>query len=216
MNKTSRWQVAQYFEIRWWKNYLKGKDVESYLTWKKSYWKDFLSKISQSVNFDETSKILDAGCGPAGIFIELQNYDVTAIDPLLDQYNHNLAHFKREKYPNIKFETVALESYENPNIFDTIFCINAINHVSDLAKAFEQLCKSAKAGGTIVVSIDAHNYSIFKHIFRLQPADILHPHQFDLKEYQEMLVRLNCSILQTVVIKKEFLFNHYVLVARKN
>jgi SAM-dependent methyltransferase len=216
MNKTSRWQVAQYFEIRWWKNYLKGKDVESYLTWKKSFWKDFLSKISQSVNFDETSKILDAGCGPAGIFIELQNYDVTAIDPLLDKYHHNLAHFKREKYPNTKFETVALESYENPNTFDTIFCINAINHVSDLSKAFEQLCKSAKAGGTIVVSIDAHNYSILKHIFRLQPADILHPHQFDLKEYQEMLIRLNCSILQTVVIKKEFLFNHYVLVARKN
>ena len=88
--------------------------------------------------------------------------------------------------------------------------------MSDLSKAFEQLCKSAKAGGTIVVSIDAHNYSFLKHIFRLQPADILHPHQFDLKEYQEMLTSLNCAILQTVVIKKEFLFNHYVLVARKN
>lgn len=216
MNKTGRWQVAQFFEIRWWKNYLKGKDVESYLTWKKSYWKDFLSKISQSVKIEESSKILDAGCGPAGIFIELQNYDVTAIDPLLDQYNDNLAHFKREKYQNTKFETIALERYENSNTFDIIFCINAINHVSDLSKAFQQLCKSAKAGGTIVVSIDAHNYSFLKYIFRLQPADILHPHQFDLKEYQEMLTSLNCSILQTVVIKKEFIFNHYVLVARKN
>jgi 2-polyprenyl-3-methyl-5-hydroxy-6-metoxy-1,4-benzoquinol methylase len=216
MNKTGRWQVAQFFEIRWWKNYLKGKDVESYLKWKKSYWKDFLSKINQSVKIEESSKILDAGCGPAGIFMELQDYDVTAIDPLLDQYNDNLAHFKKKKYPNTKFETVPLERYENSNTFDIIFCINAINHVSDLSKAFEQLCKSAKAGGTIVVSIDAHNYSFLKHIFRLQPADILHPHQFDLKEYQEMLTSLNCAILQTVVIKKEFLFNHYVLVARKN
>ena len=216
MNKTSRWQVAQFFEIRWWKNYLKGKDVESYLSWKKSYWKDFLSKINKSVKIEESSKILDAGCGPAGVFIELQNYDVTAIDPLLDQYKDKLNHFKKEKYPNTKFETVALERYENENFFDLIFCINAINHVSDLAKAFKQLYNSAKIGGTIVVSIDAHNYSIFKHIYRLQPADILHPHQFDLKEYQEMLINLNCSILQTVLIKKEFFFNHYVIVARKN
>ena len=58
MNKTGRWQVAQFFEIRWWKNYLKGKDVESYLKWKKSYWKDFLSKINQSVKIEESSKIL--------------------------------------------------------------------------------------------------------------------------------------------------------------
>ncbi|MCX2576030.1 class I SAM-dependent methyltransferase [Pedobacter sandarakinus] len=216
MNKTSRWQVAQFFEIRWWKNYLKSKDVEPYLAWKKSYWRDFLAKINESLSLEKASKILDAGCGPAGIFIELQEYDVTAIDPLLDQYNDKLDHFKKEKYPNTKFNTVALESYENANHFDVIFCINAINHVSDLAKAFHQLYKSAKTGGTIVVSIDAHNHSILKHIFRLQPGDILHPHQFDLEEYKKMLTDLNCSILQAVLIKKEFLFNHYVLVARKD
>ncbi len=216
MKKSSRWRVAQYFEIRWWKNYLKNKDITDYLTWKTDYWKAFLSKIEENISLKENSRILDAGCGPAGIFIALREYDVTAIDPLLDQYNDNLNHFKRELYPSTTFETVELENFNRKEDFDLIFCINAINHVSDLKTAFEKLHQSAKTGGIMVVSIDAHNFSLFKHLFRLQPADILHPHQYDLKEYKEMLTSLNCSILQMVLIKKEFLFNHYALVARKN
>lgn len=216
MNKSSRWRVAQYFEIRWWKNYLKGKDINTYLSWKKEYWNNFLKKIEGHINLHKNSKILDAGCGPAGIFIVLEDYDVTAIDPLLDQYNDSLDHFKRNQYPTTKFETIPLENLNKHEEFDLIFCLNAINHVSDLKQAFKQLYLSTKTGGILVVSIDAHNHMLLKHLFRLQPGDILHPHQYDLKEYEQMLIDLNCTILQTVLIKKEVLFNHYVLVARKD
>lgn len=216
MNKSSRWRIAQYFEIRWWKNYFKDKDIHTYLSWKKEYWREFLKKIEGHVNPSANSKILDAGCGPAGIFIALQDYNVTAIDPLLDQYHTSLSFFKRELYPATKFETIALESFKRSRIFDIVFCLNAINHVSDLKLAFEQLYESAEIGGTLVVSIDAHNFTFLKYVFRLQPGDILHPHQYDLKEYKKILTDLNCTILQTLLIKKEFLFNHYVLVARKN
>ena len=51
----------------------------------------------------------------------------------------------------------------------------------------EKLVKLTKSGGKLIVSIDAHNYQLFKHVFRLITGDILHPHQYDLKEYKKML-----------------------------
>lgn len=216
MKKTLRWRVAQTFEARWWKNYLAHKDVATYLKWKTNYWENILNTIGKALALEPGCKVLDAGCGPAGVFIALPGYEVTACDPLLDTYDNTLSHFKKQMYPEVKFVTSPLETFGSHLTFDVIFCMNAINHVSELDEAFMALYRSAKKGGRIAVSIDAHNYKVFKHIFRAQPADILHPHQYDLQEYQEMLTKLGCSILQTELIKKEFFFNHYIIVALKN
>ena len=216
MIKTWRWRVAQVFEVRWWKNYLAQKDVDSYLKAKKNYWHTVLNNISKSLHLQPGQHILDAGCGPAGIYIVLNEYNVTAIDPLLDTYKNTLPHFKPEMYPFVSFVTETLENYRCPQQFDIVFCMNAINHVSQLDEAFLTLYKCAKPGARIVVSIDAHNHQFFKHIFRLQPADILHPHQYDLAEYKAMLTKLGCTITQTELVKKEFLFNHYILIAEKH
>lgn len=216
MKKTLRWRVAQTFEARWWKKYLHHKDVATYLKWKKSYWENTLNLINRSVGLKPGDEVLDAGCGPAGIFISLPECKVTACDPLLDTYHDTLPHFKKEMYPEVDFVTETIENFKSPKQFDVIFCMNAINHVSELDKAFLKLYDQSKPGGRIVVSIDAHNWQILKHIFRMQPGDILHPHQYDLAEYEGMLTSLGCTILQTELIKKEFLFNHYILVAQKN
>lgn len=194
---------------------MKDKDVDTYLVNKKKYWNRLLQQIEKSLGPTDKIKILDAGCGPAGIFIVFDKQEVVAIDPLLDQYS-SLDHFDAARYPNVKFETIALEHFEQEEQFDLVFCLNAINHVSDLKQAFLRLYNSAKKGSKMVVSIDAHNHSFFKHLFRLQPGDILHPHQYDLQEYEQMLTTLNCSIIQTLLVKKEFFFNHYLLVAHKN
>ena len=215
MIKTLRWRTAQFFESLWWRNYLAKKDVTEYLRLKVLYWNKVLESIASSVKLNPNDKILDAGCGPAGIFIALKEHHVTAFDPLLDTYNQTLQHFKFEMYPAVKFKTDTLESFKSEDQFDVVFCMNAINHVSELDKAFLTLYQLTKPGGKIVVSIDAHNRKFFKQLFRLQPADILHPHQYDLEEYKEMLTSLNCEILLTSLIKEEFLFNHYILVAEK-
>lgn len=200
----------------WWKRYLRNKDVALYLENKKKYWARLLHQMEPDIKPAPGMKILDAGCGPAGIFIAIDSPHITAIDPLLDSYGSGLQHFSPSMYPHVQFETVALEHFDGKEQFDIVFCFNAINHVSDLKEAFLRLYNSAKKGGKIVVSIDAHNHTFFKHLFRLQPGDILHPHQYDLPEYTQMLTSLNCSILKTLLVKREFFFNHYILVAQKN
>jgi 2-polyprenyl-6-hydroxyphenyl methylase/3-demethylubiquinone-9 3-methyltransferase len=93
--------------------------------------------------------------------------------------------------------------------------MNAINHVSSLKQCFEKLAAMTKSGGSIIITIDAHNHGFFKHLFRWVPGDILHPHQYDLKEYRQMLIEENCEIEKEVKLKKAFFFDHYVLVAKK-
>ncbi len=208
-----KWKIAQWFELRWWKAYLRDKNKEQYLNWKKNYWNNLLEQITDVVNPKSSLTIADLGCGPAGIFIALPDKNVTAVDPLLDEYENETPFFKKSDYPNAEFVTSTLESFIPDKKFDVVFCLNAINHVSDIERAYDVLTTCANSNGKVVMSIDAHNHAFFKHLFRLIPGDVLHPHQYDLREYELFLEKRGLKILKTVLLKREFFFSHYVLVA---
>lgn len=208
-----KWKIAQWFELRWWKAYLRDKDKEEYLNWKKNYWSSLLEQISDVVKPEDTLSIADLGCGPAGIFIALPAANVTAVDPLLDKYESETTFFKRSDYTNVEFARTTIEDFIPKKKFDVVFCMNAINHVSDIERAYDVLTICTNSNGKVVVSIDAHNYSFFKHLFRLVPGDVLHPHQYSLREYELFLEKRGLKILKTVLLKREFFFSHYVLVA---
>jgi 2-polyprenyl-6-hydroxyphenyl methylase/3-demethylubiquinone-9 3-methyltransferase len=70
-----------------------------------------------------------------------------------------------------------------------------------------------KPNGQLVITIDAHNHSFFKNLFRAIPGDVLHPHQYDLNEYNQFLTSRNLKIVKTEKLKSEFFFNHYLQVA---
>jgi trans-aconitate methyltransferase len=211
--KKVRWRIAQFIELLWWRNYLKGKTKEEYLLWKKKYWQKFLDDTEVVVAPD--SHVMDLGCGPAGIFMLFEQQKVTALDPLLDGYEEKLPHFRKSDYPNVTFLNQALETYDTAKKADVVFCLNAINHVADIEKCFDILVESTESKGDLIVSIDAHNYQIFKYLFRYLHGDILHPHQYDLAEYEKMLTNRNCTIVKKILYKKEFFFDYYILVAKR-
>ena len=235
-----RWQIAQWFELRWWRQYLSGKDKEQYYTWKRKYWNDLLETLGNVLPCKEAGSIADLGCGPAGIFIAFtpkppeggfntnSQWNVTAVDPLLDTYAEALPFFDKENFPYTTFINQKLEDFQptpkspkgdfnsqEEEKFDIVFCMNAINHVADIDLAYDRLVGAAKRCGYVVVSIDAHNHSFFKALFRLIPGDILHPHQYDLEEYETFMTKRGCTILKKQLVKKEFFFSHYVMVGRR-
>lgn len=209
-----RWRVAQQLEVKWWQNYLRDKSPETYLPWKKAYWKKLLDELSPSLALEAGMRVMDAGCGPAGIFMALEAQEVKAIDPLLEAYRM-LPHFKPEDYPHVQFKTLSIEAIEEESRYDVIFCLNAINHVADIHLAYDQLVKALKPSGLLVVSIDAHNHSLLKRIFRLLPGDALHPHQYDLEEYTAFLEDRGLVMKQTLLKTPGRIFNYYVQVAMK-
>ncbi len=206
-----KWTLAQALEIRWWRQYLRGKSVDGYLDQKKAYWQRVLTHLDVG---EVNGRILDAGCGPAGIFTIFPQQEIVAVDPLLERYAAELAHFNPAWYPNVQFISKPLEAFAANEKYDFLFCLNAINHVKDIDKAMDQLLAAARPGATLVLSIDAHKYAALKWLFRTIPGDALHPHQYDLAEYRAMLTGRGCSIHQEWISKTGKIFDYIFLLAK--
>ncbi len=210
---TLRWKIAQSLEIRWWRNYLKNKEKTDYLTAKKAYWVRFLKTLQVEMRPDE--KILDAGCGPAGIFMILNECSVDAVDPLVDLYDLQLLHFDKNDYPYVQFYNQSLENFTAAKAYDKVFCLNAINHVADLEVCLDKIVALTPTHGQLILSIDVHKYSFLKALFRVIPGDVLHPHQHDVQDYINKLEKRGCKILKQVCLKPGQIFDYYCLVVEK-
>ncbi len=208
-----KWQRAQRGELNWWKRYLKRKDPSDYLDWKLAYWKKVLSEAE--LGELNGLNVLDAGCGPAGIFMALPGCRVTAEDPLLEEYARHLSHFRPEAYPWVEFVNRAFEDFDTEQDFDLVFAMNAINHFRDLEKSVRKLCRLTMAGGRLVVSVDAHRFALPKYLLRWIPADRLHPHQYSAKEYSEMFISRGLPLVKHVVLKNGPVFRYVLMVFRK-
>lgn len=210
-----RWRTAQFVEVLWWWFYLRRKDKTEYLRKKRIYWQKQLDDCASVFTIKPGDKVIDMGCGPAGIYIMFPDMGVVAVDPLLDKYEEQLPLFSKADYPGVRFVTSPIETYSTEDRFDYVFCMNAINHVNDIQAGFNKLAALANDNGTIIVSIDAHNNQLMKGIFRIGPGDVLHPHQYDMEEYKAFLVKEGFEIVKTILLDKGMVFNHYILIAQR-
>lgn len=210
-----KWEIAQRFELLWWKQYLRSKDKETYLNWKKNYWNNLLQYIAKWLTITDSMLIADFGCGPAGVFIVFPKNRIIAVDPLIDAYEYATPFFKKTDYPNVHFIKSTIENFTSEKKFDVVFCMNAINHVCNIEQAFGVLAQSVGKSGKIILSVDAHNYSILKHLFRFIPGDVLHPHQYSLKDYECFLQKHGITVLKTIMLKRGLCFSHFVIVAQQ-
>ncbi len=223
MKKSRKWKLAQKLEQKWWRNYLKGKSPEEYLKWKKNYWNEMLAKISDVVSISPLSsgeglgvrRILDAGCGPAGMYIVLEGHQVDAVDPLLSVYETDLPHFKRTMYPEVHFFQQPLEEFSTEKKYDLIFCQNALNHVNDLDFCLSKLFSLMNENARFILCVDGHRFSLLKYLFRLIPGDALHPHQYSTEDYRKKIFANGGKILKEFSLKKELVFDYRLFVIGK-
>jgi 2-polyprenyl-6-hydroxyphenyl methylase/3-demethylubiquinone-9 3-methyltransferase len=208
-----RWKIAQFFEARWWRVYLYHKNPEDYISWKKAYWSKFAEHFDIPVAASE--RLLDAGCGPAGIFLHYPENQITLLDPMLNQYR-NSPHFQTRFYSPENLVQSRIEEFIPERPFDRIFCLNALNHVDDLNLCLKRLNSCLDKNGLIHVSVDAHRFTFLKMLFQIIPGDVLHPHQFDIVDYKKLMENAGFIVLQTKLLKNEPIFNYYLITARKN
>ncbi len=213
--KYLQWKIAQSAELRWWRKYLADKETDVYRKEKLAYWEKILKEVRDVVVHVDGLDILDAGCGPAGVFMALPNAMVDAVDPLLEDYHQQLKHFDKGDFPWVRFFESPLETFDLQKQYDLVFCINAINHVADIALCYRKLSQWIKPGGYLVISIDAHTIPGLKHIFRWLPGDILHPHQFDLQDYRDFLGDESLILHEEKILQQGWIFNHVLQIAQK-
>lgn len=213
--RSTKWKLAQFFELKWWHFYFKGKEKTAYLNWKKGYWKRVFEQIENSVSIQLTASILELGCGPAGCFIYFTQNKIIAVDPLIQSYQKSLTFFDPSEYPNTQFISLSIEDVSIEQQFDVILCFNAINHVNDIELSLEKIHSWVKPQGKVFLSVDAHNYANLKAIFKAIPGDILHPHQYTLQEYKQLCSNAGFICAESILLKKEMIFSHYLLLLNK-
>jgi SAM-dependent methyltransferase len=205
--KGLKWHVAQFLEKKWWQKYLHRKSPSQYLNWKKDYWRSFLEQVD--VPFSRLQgPVLDVGCGPAGVYIILDDYDVTAVDPLIEFYEIHLPVFARDAYPRVRFVTQDFESWETNTSYRTITCFNAINHFHHPDQSLSKIKQIASEETDIYLTIDTHKYILFKWFFQWVPVDALHPHQWDTKDCLRKFDLAGFKVIQMRRLRGNFLF-HY-------
>ena len=211
-----RWALAQGLEKRWWKRYLRKLNASEYRTWKSQYWLKLLEPHREALELDRPQRLLDAGCGPAGINVVLKGHQVLALDPLLDFYAAELPMFSSLKGEGVEYRTQSLEQHQPAVLYDGACCMNAINHVDDLDAALDALTAAVKPGGWLLMGVDAHRHGVLKRLFRLLPGDALHPHQHDAAEYRAMLQSRGWVISDERVQKPGGIFDYVLFRAALN
>jgi len=208
-----KWKLAQALEWRWWQYYLAKRPKQEYLNKKRIYWERMLQEAGVTVASGE--RLLDAGCGPAGLFILPLPAMVDALDPLLELYQSNLAHFDPADYPGVRFIARPIEMFQSPETYHKVCCFNAINHVNDLELSIRRLVDALRSGGMLIVSVDVHKHRFLKKIFQYLPGDVLHPHQYDSEDYCGLFLQRELILLRTITLKKGLIFDYGLMVFEK-
>jgi len=130
-------------------------------------------------------KLLDRGCA------HLTGIDISP--KTLERAKHNLA-----AYPNIELLLADAATFVRAESFDIAYCVWSFFHFPDQPRVLDNLVSSLKAGGRLVLSLEAGDewLEYDRRTVRLYPIDI--PAVID------RLTALGCNVGEPILIMDKF------------
>lgn len=164
------WEAASQLERRAWAD----------LSWqhmpaerRSSEWERHLTALGLSRASFEDQSVLDVGCGPTGAVYFVDAARRVGLDPLADLYQEWNGHWGNP----IELITADAEAMPLPDeSFETVFCVNCLDHTRDPAAVISEIARVLKPGGTLVLHVDLDS-PLRKLHKRIRPhAGVMHPH----------------------------------------
>lgn len=159
-------------------------------------------------------KVLDAGCGPAELELELdcKRFQVTGLDISADYIA-----YAKERVPGAHFQQGLLERipFESKS-FDTVVCVDVLEHVLYLDDVVRELLRVLKPGGHVIVRVPVED-SVGAYIVP-NPFWFVHMRRFDEPELVLLFTRAyGCEVLEVSLCPRanNQLPNEIHCVARK-
>ncbi|MBN1291303.1 MAG: class I SAM-dependent methyltransferase [Candidatus Latescibacteria bacterium] len=173
-NNRSRWQLAQDYEINWWKGYT--RDIK----WYRDFSKEVEDVVGPYINITGETKILEIGSGPAGALTFLKSDNKYAIDPLEDFFSSDeeWVSFRDPKVKYLKGKGEKLH-FDN-DYFDLIIIDNVLDHCENPVKVLDEMNRTLKKNGVIFFRQNVYNRwgAFMRKLMELKKIDRGHPFTF--------------------------------------
>lgn len=169
----NRWQAGIDLERDYWASQPWQGTPER----RRSEWERHLSRIDLALSAFTEQRVLDVGCGPTGVIYFVDAERRVGLDPLADQYEQWNGQWGR---PIELIKSGAETMPFADESFDTVFCVNCLDHTRDPAAVISEIARVLTPGGTLVLHVDLDSplRKLHKHV---RPhAGAMHPHSLSL------------------------------------
>ncbi|HUT34745.1 MAG TPA: methyltransferase domain-containing protein [Planctomycetota bacterium] len=195
------WTRAQEGERAFWQTAF-AREVAGDPAKRRESWDACLAVIRRHRPFQPGDRVLDLGCGPAGL--------ITAVDPACERYGVDpLMDFYRESYalpPEIRYSRQMGEKLDFPDaFFHVATCINALDHTRRPADVCRELARVLRPGGCLLLEVNVYRgYQYLRKRFRrwtrcLRRRPEKHPHTFRVADVEKMARRGGLRIVEQAI-----------------
>ena len=135
--------------------------------------------------FQPSDRVLDVGCGPAGIITAIEDFcERYGVDPLLDFYQQEYA-----LSSDIRYSQQMAEHLNFPDhYFQVVTCMNMFDHTLDPGAVWREIHRVLAPGGLLLFEVDT--FSGFEYFWKkfkrwtrkLRRKIEKHPHTFRMAD----------------------------------
>lgn len=136
-------------------------------------WKRHLDGIGIAFESFQAQRILDVGCGPVGVCYFIDAKLSLGIDPLAHQFQEWNGYWGR--YVKLMQGMGEMTPIKG-GVFDTIFCINVLDHSLAPAAIISEISRVLKPEGILVLHVDLDSPLRRLHKLLRPNCGVLHPH----------------------------------------
>ncbi len=188
-----RWDDAQSYEKQFWKGkYVGGGD---------GYAKQcqlVMDVLKKYTEIEQSTKVLQIGCGPEDVIHHWEVGITYAIDPLIDYYN-DLAILKTGSVEHHSGR--GEEMPYSDDFFDIVIINNVLDHVQDPGKVISEIGRCLKKNGYLYISTNVRNklqLPLLKLLWTTRVATSKgHPYLFTKENIRSLLAAHRFGILES-------------------
>ena len=172
----ARWLAAQEHEK---KGIESAEDMREWVRVRRIAWGNLVDSLKGEIAFGTSTRILEIGGGPTGIFLALREGEKCAVDPNCERL-FSLHPFMREveEYKDVNFIASPIEEAAFDKQFDLVFTINALDHVGALKPVIDKIDELLAPSGTLVIIVDCYADGAVRDVLSFFDVDLPHPHHF--------------------------------------
>jgi len=200
-----RWKEAQKYERDTWMVYANTASTDR----NNEHYQNFEGYACLPSNL---GKLIEIGCGPftqtKTIIADHTVESITLVDPLIGEYlNHQHCSYSRFDHPTllpIQAEDIPIDMCD----YDTVVCINVLEHVRDAPTVLANLIRLVKLGGNLVFCERAYDGTDLSMLY-----DVGHPIRINAALLDQFFAKFNKKLYNVIPMHDTFCVSsvHYFI-----